>query len=251
MVVPWYLMAQGTGGGGTKTASGPVVAFRGDGSPLLGLSVSIDPVQAGSGDPSPTNVRPISGHSAVRVWAKPTHDTTADPTATIQLGQTVYGGTLNVLTGKLTVDRACKTLAVSAESQITVTTTSGGLRYAKVPYSALGFSIAGNTPVISSEYTWVLSTATSAYGQIKCYGTEFRIYDERFTSAAAAKAVLDDVQVLYPLATPEEYDLTPQQISSLTGRTVLWADTGDVTAEYAVSVNPALMKLAVAFMGEE
>lgn len=50
------------------SASGDVVTFHGDGSPLKGLVVSIRPVQEGSGDPSPDNVRPISGWSAVNVW---------------------------------------------------------------------------------------------------------------------------------------------------------------------------------------
>lgn len=44
-----------------STASGNVVAFDGDGSLLRGLTVGIEPVQPGSGDPSPDNVRPISG----------------------------------------------------------------------------------------------------------------------------------------------------------------------------------------------
>ena len=41
--------------------SGPVASFEGEDLPLKSLTASIVPVQAGSGDPSPTNVRPISG----------------------------------------------------------------------------------------------------------------------------------------------------------------------------------------------
>jgi hypothetical protein len=51
-----------------SAASGDAVAFEGDGSPLRGLTVGIEPVQAGSGDPSPDNVRPISGWTGVNVW---------------------------------------------------------------------------------------------------------------------------------------------------------------------------------------
>ena len=50
-----------------------------------------------------SNICPISGWSEVNVWVKPTYDPTANPTATIQLGQTVYGGTLDVTNGVLTV----------------------------------------------------------------------------------------------------------------------------------------------------
>lgn len=42
-------------------ASGPIATFEGEDLPLKSLTASIVPVQAGSGDPSPTNVRPISG----------------------------------------------------------------------------------------------------------------------------------------------------------------------------------------------
>ena len=52
----------------TDTASGNVASFA-DGAnvPVKSLIVNIDPVQSGSGDPSPTNVRPISGWDAVQI----------------------------------------------------------------------------------------------------------------------------------------------------------------------------------------
>lgn len=46
------------------------------------------------------NICPISGHTEAKVWVQPTHDTSANPTVTISLGQTVYGGTLDVVTGQ-------------------------------------------------------------------------------------------------------------------------------------------------------
>ena len=46
------------------TASGSIANFPdGAAMPVRDLSVDIEPVQAGSGDPSPENVRPISGHT--------------------------------------------------------------------------------------------------------------------------------------------------------------------------------------------
>lgn len=52
-----------------STASGDVAAFA-DGArdtALTSLAVNIDPVQSGTGDPSPSNIRPISGWTAVNV----------------------------------------------------------------------------------------------------------------------------------------------------------------------------------------
>jgi len=39
-------------------------------------------------------------------------------------------------------------------------------------------------------------------------------------------------QVVYKLATPITYTLTPQEITSLLGTNNLWADTGDSEVEY-------------------
>lgn len=51
-----------------ETAEGPIASFSdgGRGLPMDSLVAKIEPVQSGSGDPSPTNVRPISGWTAVK-----------------------------------------------------------------------------------------------------------------------------------------------------------------------------------------
>lgn len=51
------------------TVSGAVASFPdgADGLPLHKLTVQIEPVQAGSGDPSPENIRPISGWTGCKV----------------------------------------------------------------------------------------------------------------------------------------------------------------------------------------
>lgn len=51
------------------TASGAVASFAdgADGVPVRGLTVQIEPIQSGTGDPSPENVRPISGRTEVTV----------------------------------------------------------------------------------------------------------------------------------------------------------------------------------------
>lgn len=53
----------------TDTASGPIAHFEdgADNIPMKDVLVHIEPVQAGSGDPSPTNVRAISGWTAAKV----------------------------------------------------------------------------------------------------------------------------------------------------------------------------------------
>lgn len=50
------------------TASGDIVDFPdGTATPLKSLIVNVEPVQAGTGDPSPSNVRPISGRNGLTI----------------------------------------------------------------------------------------------------------------------------------------------------------------------------------------
>ena len=55
----------------TDTATGAVASFSdgADNVPVRDLTVAITPVQSGSGDPSPSNVRPISGWTGANVYA--------------------------------------------------------------------------------------------------------------------------------------------------------------------------------------
>lgn len=53
----------------TETASGSIdhIEDGANDAPVLGLTVDIEPVQSGSGDPAPDNIRPISGHTSVTI----------------------------------------------------------------------------------------------------------------------------------------------------------------------------------------
>lgn len=92
------------------TASGAIASFPdgADNVPVKSLVVQIEPIQEGSGDPSPDNVRPISGHTGVNISHSGADMTNPDviPVSWESEAGTVYGGTLDVVSGELTVDRA-------------------------------------------------------------------------------------------------------------------------------------------------
>lgn len=52
-----------------NTASGSIASFNdgADNMKVQKLVVNVEPIQAGSGDPSPTNIRPISGHTGAEI----------------------------------------------------------------------------------------------------------------------------------------------------------------------------------------
>ena len=42
--------------------------------------------------------------------------------------------------------------------------------------------------------------------------------------------------IVYPLATPIVYTLTPQQVTSLLGKNNVWSDAGSVDVEYRTDI---------------
>lgn len=358
-MIPWYLMAKGKGGGGYKTASGPIVSVNDAlAAPLRSLVANIEPVQAGSGDPSPDNVRPISGWSAVNVcrtgknlssvsswsghsgvagvldtpippnteftmsgifsrdgaatngcailfgfsdgtdsgwtslgvnsgrksgtktytkeivsvkfyssnvgWADSQNYTLTveefqlelgstatayEPYSgnqyTLQLGQTVYGGTLDVTNGVLTVDRAMVDLGTLPWQ---IRESLGGFSATVTPTPQNQFK------AISSCYPYkgIYSSVTDkAFGYV--YNNHVFVKDSAYSDAASLKTALNGQTLVYELATPITIPLIPTEISTLQGQNNLWADSGDVTVTYLASggANADLMNLAVAFMGRK
>lgn len=62
------LLVQGMTPKNPQTESGAIVSVESDGADkVTSLAAQIEPMQSGSGDPSPTNVRPITGHTSTNV----------------------------------------------------------------------------------------------------------------------------------------------------------------------------------------
>lgn len=221
-----------------KSASGSIITITdgAENTPLKSAVVNIEPVQSGSGDPSPTNIRPISGWSEVKVWVKPTYDTTLTPTATIPLGRTVYGGTLDVVKGKLLSDWLNKDIGTLSWLK------SGSRFYASFGQTASDCpeetSATGVTRAICSQYKAFgrnsIESQNAAFS-IHTAGTStyLTVVDSRYSDAASFKTAVSGVYVCYPLRnTPAEVSLTPQTIKTLLGINNIWADAGEMSIEY-------------------
>ena len=80
-----------------EATGNPVTCYPVAGYPL-GVKVAWEPRQEGEGDPSPENIRPITGLDEVTVTLS---DGMSDGTAaTLTLSETIYGGTVDAVTGK-------------------------------------------------------------------------------------------------------------------------------------------------------
>lgn len=102
-------------------------------------------------------------------------------TTTVNLGRTVYGGTLNVTTGVLTM--------------------------------TMGYIASYNGESLPS--TWISDRDVYASGTIPTTGA----------------------QVAYTLATPTTVQLTPTQVQTLLGQNNVWADSGDVEVTYTANAS--------------
>ena len=69
------------------------------------------------------------------------------------------------------------------------------------------------------------------------------VHDTAYTDVAAFKAAMSGVQLVYELATPQTYQLTPVEIEMLLGDNNVWADTGDSTVAYRADTKLYIQKI--------
>lgn len=155
-------------------------------------------------------------------------------TETIDLGQTVYGGKLNVTTGELTIMRMIADLGT-----LTWSKKADGVFYTwelsnliKPPKNN---NLSGNlvcSALITGSYNDVynnnvLDNAISASVE-SAIGVRMTAY----TDATTFKSAMSGVQLVYDLATPISIQLTPTEVKSLLGQNNIFADSGDVDVTY-------------------
>jgi hypothetical protein len=151
---------------------------------------------------------------------------------TVPLGQTVYGGTLNVTTGVLTVEYGIVDLGTLTWTYVNSNyfLSSNILEMASRPFT--------DTRLWCSQYaTTPLSTAEFTYG-IRYYGNgrQLLVKDARFADAASFKAGVNGVNAVYVLEAPITVQLTATQVSTLLGQNNIFSDSGDVDVVYRADV---------------
>ena len=225
----------------TDTASGAIASFP-DGQsviPALSVLAQIEPIQSGSGTPSPDNVRPISGHTECVTSVSPTTSASDATTHTPDLGRTVYGGTLDVVSGVLVVDRVMETVGVSRVFD-NGTLPYGGIQALYTPLSTkkYGTQEEPSHGLLSNLFTPIV---VGGVGEVNGGPTNGNIYFNMPPSASTidlAKQWFTDnpTQIVYELATPQTYQLTPTEIALLKGQNNVWCDTGEVEVTYKADV---------------
>ena len=177
---------------------------------------------------------------------EPYHADTYSITFTTEAG-TVYGGVLDVTRGVLTVDRAMVTLDGSNNESIINTTGEYANTALWSSYSSIGTK---NAIFISDKLKTINPSAASVSANlwnVWCSTVAPRMWfsiPKTLTTNEGLRAYLAEnpITVIYPLATPITYQLTPQEITSLLGTNNLWADTGNSDVEYRADTKMYITK---------
>jgi hypothetical protein len=157
-------------------------------------------------------------------------------TYTLQLGNTYYGGTVDFVSGKMTVTHGYAVFNGS-ENWVNV-----GGSYPQAFQLDTGITNAyqpnpATQDDMSNLYPWCKTSSTN-YGcrwQAANSNGRFYVYDDNYSSNLQdfkSHLGTTNLQICYKLATPIEIDLTPTQISSLIGENNIWADSGDVEVSF-------------------
>jgi len=221
------------------TASGAIANFDTDLSlPLVDCKANIVASQP-SGTPTPENPLAISGFTSCTV-------SVADGSMAVQAvytvswqteAGTVYGGNLDLTTGVLTIDKTFIKFDGSSDENWSQNVSGGIIRSAIIiPNGITGTS--ARFEVVSNIGIYA-SSGNPLYG---CWGYGstnaaqfYYVADQTITTVEDLRTWLSshNIEVVYPLATPVTYQLTPVQVQALLGVNNVFNDTnGDTEVKY-------------------
>lgn len=215
------------------TATGNPATFETNQSRLLtSFEIPFMPIQEGSGDPSPDNVRPIIGWAGITITAN-------GQTIMVLLdahGGTVYGGTVDLVTGVMTVTWSTVDLGSldwvfydnSARRQM--------WHYDLLPIKP---TESRQDPYhgICSQFATVIGAATWQPYNIGTVGADSKTYisfpSSAYSTTDEVQAALLDIPLVYELNEPYTVQLTPVEIKTIIGQNSISAsNNGTNTIKY-------------------
>lgn len=157
---------------------------------------------------------------------------------TTYLTRDIFGGYVDLISGKLVVDKVMVDLG-SLEWTLRTTGTSNKLLSASVQET--GWYNISTVTGICSDYSVIgKSSGTSLTANINTAAIGFYFYDSGTLDytiyVVIPKENSPSGQLVYELATPQTYQLTPQQVNTLVGTNNVWSDSGQVEVRIAESM---------------
>jgi hypothetical protein len=179
---------------------------------------------------------------------EPSHITKIPITLPSEAG-TVYGGTLDVVSGELTVDRVCHTYEGGTDDVITSysydsNNTCFSIRSGVYPHVVTGNgaeSISVIKPMcdkLPSIMFDSMRSATQGFASQGNWAPAFAIKVSGLTTAEEYNSwcAENKPQVSWLFATPQTYQLDPTEVKSLLGENHIWCDSGETEVEYLTNI---------------
>lgn len=191
-----------------------------------------------------SNICPITGHTQAVVNRTDGNGGNLQ-SITIPLGDTVYGGTLDVTNGVLTVDRAMVDLGTKSWSKVANNNYANfscrnyftdAVYNAYVPTFICSIYKSGANNTVSpteDNYAWLNPQKVLRIKDL----SKDSLTAEEFTTA------MSGVQLCYELANPITVPLTANQMTTLLGINNVWSDSGDVSVDYRADIQLYIQKM--------
>lgn len=229
----------------------PVVCYPVAGYPL-GVKAKWEPVQEGSGTPSPENIRPIKGRDSVTITRQEDNQV-----ITLTLPETVYGGEVDAVTGEGINEWKSITLDGTETWSYELTNISGKVGFLlrakdiQTPTTPdqKGQIVCNKYVTRSANDTYTTKTGISIEAGNNKY---FRIYDEVHADKdvaswkaylAAQYAAGTPVQIAYKLKEPVPFTAAgAQPIPALSGTNTLLTDADSVSVSGRADLNHIIRK---------
>lgn len=221
-----------------ETATGPIASFT-DGAnniPAKDIICHINPTETGTGNKSPQNPYVIGGFTEANITQT---DGQTPPLISkvynIPFGQTVYGGTLNVTTGVLTVTWIRRQIKDLNFRKDTVGSRWG---FYTVISSLKAPSLDTETANLKSEiYNTVTASGNTSYTNdlviFAKTSKQIFIVDRRYSDATSFISAVGDEWLYWELATPTTIQLDPIEVRTLLGANNIYHDcNGDIDVTY-------------------
>lgn len=229
-----------------ETASGDVVTFRTSVcAPVQGLKITFYPKRAGSGTPSPSNVRQMSAWKKIEVYSAPEYGDASKRTDVREWSSSRSSGYIDFAKGTLTHTSLVRTFngnsgwsAVGNKFYCPIKnisqdlaenfqkTTTYAVQYCNMyPFDKISGDGSAGVKVNKTFYLQRV-VSTLDWNRVWVYDTDYTL-DE-------FKALLNatPLQVSIPIQ-PETYALTGDAVKTLAGQNVFWTDSnGPMEIEY-------------------
>lgn len=230
----------------------PVVCYPVAGYPL-GVKAKWEPVQEGSGTPSPENIRPIKGRDSVTITRQEDNQV-----ITLTLPETVYGGEVDAVTGEGINEWKSITLDGTETWSYELTNISGKVGFLlrakdiQTPTTPdqKGQIVCNKYVTRSANDTYTTKTGISIEAGNNKY---FRIYDEVHADKdvaswkaylAAQYAAGTPVQIAYKLKEPVPFTAAgAQPIPALAGANTVLTDADSVSVSGCANLMHIIKKI--------